>query len=154
MWHWNNTLKVSLQTNLLNLINITIPLDILSWMLLIRCDQVNLLSIGLPKCLLCNFFFFIVPISFWCSVLWWLFFYSSKIVQGSLCALGINPPLQKHHCPLSCPVSPPPSPTFLGSQLIVQFASAACPNLKLENPIFLGRKMKFRKLPTCGYKGR
>ena len=152
MWHWNNTLKVSLQTNLLNLINITIPLDILSWMLLIRCDHVNLLSIGLPKCLLCNFFFFIVPISFWCSVLWWLFFYSSKIVQGSLCALGINPP-SKTPLP-SFLSSPPPSPTFLGSQLIVQFASAACPNLKLENPIFLGRKMKFRKLPTCGYKGR
>ena len=152
MWHWNNTLKVSLQTNLLNLINITIPFDILSWMLLIRCDQVNLLSIGLPKCLLCNFFFFIVPISFWCSVLWWLFFYSSKIVQGSLCALGINPP-SKTPLP-SFLSSPPPSPTFLGSQLIVQFASAACPNLKLENPIFLGRKMKFRKLPTCGYKGR
>ena len=152
MWHWNNTLKVSLQTNLLNLLNITIPFDILSWMLLIRCDQVNLLSIGLPKCLLCNFFFFIVPISFWCSVLWWLFFYSSKIVQGSLCALGINPP-SKTPLP-SFLSSPPPSPTFLGSQLIVQFASAACPNLKLENPIFLGRKMKFRKLPTCGYKGR
>ena len=152
MWHWNNTLKVSLQTNLLNLINITIPLDILSWMLLIRCDQVNLLSIGLPKCLLCNYFFFIVPISFWCSVLWWLFFYSSKIVQGSLCALGINPP-SKTPLP-SFLSSPPPSPTFLGSQSIVQFASAACPNLKLENPIFLGRKMKFRKLPTCGYKGR
>ena len=153
MWHWNNTLKVSLQTNLLNLINITIPLDILSWMLLIRCDQVNLLSIGLPKCLLCNFFFFIVPISFWCSVLWWLFFYSSKIVQGSLCALGINPP-SKTPLPSFLSSLPPPSPTFLGSQLIVQFASAACPNLKLENPIFLGRKMKFRKLPTCGYKGR
>ena len=152
MWHWNNTLKVSLQTNLLNLINITIPFDILSWMLLIRCDQVNLLSIGLPKCLLCIFFFIIVPISFWCSVLWWLFFYSSKIVQGSLCALGINPP-SKTPLP-SFLSSPPPSPTFLGSQLIVQFASAACPNLKLENPIFLGRKMKFRKLPTCGYKGR
>ena len=153
MWHWNNTLKVSLQTNLLNLINITIPLDILSWMLLIRCDQVNLLSIGLPKCLLCNFFFFIVSISFWCSVLWWLFFYSSKIVQGSLCALGINPP-SKTPLPSFLSSPPPPSPTFLGSQLIVQFASAACPNLKLENPIFLGRKMKFRKLPTCGYKGR
>ena len=153
MWHWNNTLKVSLQTNLLNLINITIPFDILSWMLLIRCDQVNLLSLGLPKCLLCNFFFFIVPISFWCSVLWWLFFYSSKIVQGSLCALGINPP-SKTPLPSFLSSPPPPSPTFLGSQLIVQFASAACPNLKLENPIFLGRKMKFRKLPTCGYKGR
>ena len=48
---------------------------------------------------------------------------------------------------------PLPSPTFLGSQLIIWFASAACPNLKLENPAFLGRKIKFRKLPTCGYKG-
>ena len=31
--------------------------------------------------------------------------------------------------------------------------SAARPNLGLENPTFFGGKMKFRQLPTCGYKG-
>ena len=122
-------------------------------MLLIRCDQVNLLSIGLPKCLLCNFFFFycshiILMFSFMVTFL--LFFQNST---RFIVCIGYQPPF-KNTTALFLVQSPPPSPTFLGSQLIVQFASAACPNLKLENPIFLGRKMKFRKLPTCGYKGR
>ena len=43
---------------------------------------------------------------------------------------------------------------FLGhNQLIVWFASAARPNLELENPNFVGTKMKFQQLLTCGYKG-
>ena len=42
---------------------------------------------------------------------------------------------------------------FGRNQLIVWSASAARPNLELENPTFLGRKMKFRQLATYGYKG-
>ena len=42
---------------------------------------------------------------------------------------------------------------FGRNQLIVWSASAARPNLELENPTFLGWKMKFRQLPTYGYKG-
>ena len=123
-------------------------------MLLIRCDQVNLLSIGLPKCLLCNFFFFycshiILMFSFMVTFL--LFFQNST---RFIVCIGYQPPFKNTTALFLVQSPPPPSPTFLGSQLIVQFASAACPNLKLENPIFLGRKMKFRKLPTCGYKGR
>ena len=152
MWHWNNTLKVSLQTNLLNLINITIPLDILSWMLLLRCDQVNLLSIGLPKCLLCNFFFFIVPISFWCSVLWWLFFYSSKIVQGSLCALGINPP-SKTPLP-SFLSSPPPLPHLFRQSINCSVRVSCLPQFKIRKSDIFGQKNEVSKTANMWLQGQ
>ena len=157
MWRWNNnTLKVSLQTNLLKLINITIPLDILSWMLLIRCDQVNLLSIGMPKCLLWKFFFYCscIILMFSLMVTFLLFFQNST--RFIVCT-GVSSPPSKTPLPSFLPSPPlsklPPALPHLFRQSIIWFASAACPNLKLENPAFLGRKIKFRKLPTCGYKG-
>ena len=58
----NNILKVSLETNFLNLVNIAIHLDILSLMWLIWCDQVNLLSISMPKYLINSFSFNCSPI--------------------------------------------------------------------------------------------
>ena len=58
----NNILKVSPEMNLLNLVNIAIPLDILSLMWLIWCDQVNLLSISMPEYLVNSFSFNCYPI--------------------------------------------------------------------------------------------
>ena len=39
------------------------------------------------------------------------------------------------------------------NQLTFRFTSAARPNLELKDRHFWAGEMKFRKLPTCGYKG-
>ena len=152
MWHWNNTLKVSLQTNLLNLLNITIPFDILSWMLLIRCDQVNLLSIGLPKCLLCNFFFFycshiILMFSFMVTFL--LFFQNST---RFIVCIGYQPPF-KNTTALFL-IQSPPLPHLFRQSINCSVRVSCLPQFKIRKSDIFGQKNEVSKTANMWLQGQ
>ena len=145
MWRWNNnTLKVSLQTNLLKFINITIPLDILSWMLLIWCDQVNLLSIGMPKCLLWKKFFYCscIILMFSLMVTFLLFFQNST--RFIVCTRVSSPP-SKTPLPSFLPSPPlsklPPTLPHLFRQSINYLVRVSClPQFKIRKSGIFGQK--------------